>query len=158
LLFSVLLGVLGVVGAGAGVGLLVLPLDMPPDVLLPVLPPMLPLVLPPVLAPAPAPLRASRRQVSRCAPIRSLHLSLASTLVPSEPDALPLAPVLLEPVALPPAAAPPTLEPDVVPLAPVLPEVDPDVWAMVTEDRASSAAAVAAVSTFNIMEDLLRVG
>jgi len=154
LLFSVLLGVLGVVGAGAGVGLLVLPPDMPPDVLLPVLPPM----LPPVLAPAPAPLRASRRQVSRCAPIRSLHLSLASTLVPSEPDALPLAPVLLEPVALPPAAAPPTLEPDVVPLAPVLPEVDPDVWAMVTEDRASSAAAVAAASTFNIMEDLLGVG
>jgi len=142
LLFSVLLGVLGVVGAGAGVGLLVLPPDMPPDVLLPVLPPM----LPPVLAPAPAPLRASRRQVSRCAPIRSLHLSLASALVPSEPD------------ALPPAAAPPTLEPDVVPLAPVLPEVDPDVWAMVTEDRASSAAAVAAVSTFNIMEDLLGVG
>ncbi|HEY8249782.1 MAG TPA: hypothetical protein VIG70_04185 [Burkholderiales bacterium] len=147
MLFSVLLGVLGVVGAGAGVGLLVLPLDMPPGVLLPVLPPMLPLVLPPLLAPAPAPLRASRRQVSRCAPIRSLHLSLASTLVPSEPD------------ALPPAAAPPlTPEPDVVPLAPVLPEVDPDVWAMVTEDRASSAAAVAAVSTFNIMEDLLRVG
>jgi len=136
LLFSVLLGVLGVVGAGAGVGLLVLPPDMPPDVLLPVLPPM----LPPVLAPAPAPL--SRRQVSRCAPIRSLHLALVSTLVPAEP----------------PAAAPPTLEPDVVPLAPVLPEVDPDVWAMVTEDRASSAAAVAAVSTFNIMEDLLGVG
>jgi len=136
LLFSVLLGVLGVVGAGAGVGLLVLPPDMPPDVLLPVLP----LVLPPVLAPAPAPL--SRRQVSRCAPIRSLHLALVSTLVPAEP----------------PAAAPPTLEPDVVPLAPVLPEVDPDVWAMVTEDRASSAAAVAAVSTFNIMEDLLGVG
>jgi len=66
--------------------------------------------------------------------------------------------VLLESVALPPAAAPPTLEPDVVPLAPVLPEVDPVVWAMVTEDRASSAAAVAAVSTFNIMEDLLGVG
>jgi len=140
LLFSVLLGVLGVVGAGAGVGLLVLPPDMPPDVLLPVLLPVLPPMLPPVLAPAPAPL--SRRQVSRCAPIRSLHLALVSTLVPAEP----------------PAAAPPTLEPDVVPLAPVLPEVDPDVWAMVTEDRASSAAAVAAVSTFNIMEDLLGVG
>jgi hypothetical protein len=86
-------------------------------------------------------------------------LLLTSTLVSAEPPpltpALPLAPVVLlslEPVALPPADAPPlTPEPDEVPLAPVVPEAEPEDWAIATEDRARSAAAVAAVSVFNIM-------
>jgi hypothetical protein len=134
------LPVLGVVGAGAGVGLVVLP-GIPPLVL----PPMLPLVEPPVVAPVPAPLRRSRRHVSRCSPMRSRHLLLTSTLVSAEPPpltpALPLAPVVLLSLALEPDEAP--VEPDAEPL--------PEDWAMAAEDRARRAAAVAAVSVFNIM-------
>jgi hypothetical protein len=158
--------VLGVVGAGAGIGLglglvVVLP-DMPP------------LVEPPVVAPAPAPARWSRRHVSRSRPVRATHLAGTSVVAPValslEPVLLPLAlgvllPLALgvllslEPVALPPADAPPlTLEPDVVPLAPVEPDAEPEDWAIATEDRARRAAAVAAVSVFNIMmRDLLEI-
>jgi hypothetical protein len=127
--------VLGVVGLGAGVGLVVLPPDM------------LPLADPPVVAPAPASLRFSRRQVSRCVPVRPTHL--LGTSVDAPVEALPLAPVL--PLAEPGVAGslalgvlvPVALEPDAEPL--------PEDWAMAAEDRARRAAAVAAVSAFNIM-------
>jgi hypothetical protein len=151
------LGLVGLVGDGAGVG----------AVGLVVLPDMLPPAEPPVVAPAPAPARLSCRQLSRCWPVRPTHLLgtsvdapvLAEPLAPvfAEPLApLPAAPLVLlplpsEPPALPPADAPPlTLEPD-VPLAPVLPDVEPEVCAIAAEPRARSAAAVAAVSVFNIM-------
>jgi hypothetical protein len=124
----------GVVGDGAGVGLVPpeLPPDMPPEVLPPV--ELLP------LAPAPAPARLSRKHLSRSAPVRLTHL--AGTSVD--------APVLAEPDVLPDAPAP-TLEPD-VPLAPVLPDGEPDDCANAAEDRARSAAAVAAVRVFSIIE------
>jgi hypothetical protein len=152
-LLPVLPLVLGLVGAGAGLDVLpeVLGLDeLGLD--------MLPLELP--LAPAPAPVRASARHLSRSVPESRLHFAFASVL-PLAPAAapveLPLAPVELEPLVegavVLPEAAPPTLEPDepVEPDAPVLPELDPDDCENAAEDRASSAAAVAAVRVFNIM-------
>ena len=139
-------GVIGA-GAGAGVGLVLAPPEVLPDELPPV-------ELPPVVAPAPAPLRWSRWHFSSSAPVSATHLSLAPVLaepdapVPDEPEALPLAPVL--PLLPLPDVPAPTLEPD-VPLAPVDPVPEPEDWPMATEDRARSAAAVAAVSVFNIM-------
>ena len=146
-------------------------------------------------APEPALLRWSRRQSSRCAPVKPTHL-LAS--LPDAPDAAPLLPdvpevlllsvepeldddapldgrVVLLPddelpvegvaegvVALPEDELP--LEGDVVllpdepapalpevPDAPVLPLLEPEDWANAAPDRARSAAAVAAVSVFNII-------
>ena len=95
------------------------------------------------LAPAPAePERLSCRHFSRSAPVNPTHLLGTSV------DA-PLAAEPVEPL-VPPADAPPTLEPD-VPLAPVEPEDEPDDCAIVTEERARSAAAVAAARVFNIM-------
>jgi hypothetical protein len=148
----------GVIGAGAGVAGIVLLPDDPPV--------LLPDVLPLPVAPAPAPVRWSSRHFSRSAPVMATHLPLGSLdapvlaepLVSDEPEVVPLAPVLLplEPAAapLPEVPAPelpaPTLEPD-VPLAPVDPVLEPEDWAIATEDRARSAAAVAAVSVFNIM-------
>jgi hypothetical protein len=131
----------GVIGAG----LVVLGLVVLGVVVLGVV--ALPPAAPPVVPPAPAPARASRRHFSRCSPRRSLHL--ASMLASAEPVALPLALVPVEGDTVPPAAAPPlTLEPDE---APVLPEVEPEDWAKAADDRAKSAAAVAAVIAFNIM-------
>jgi hypothetical protein len=122
----------GVVGAGAGVGLVLLP-ELPPD--------MPPEVLPPVellpLAPAPAPARLSCRHLSRSVPVKLMHL--AGTSVDAPVDALPDVPA-------------PTLEPD-VPLAPVLPDVEPEDCANAAEDRARSAAAVAAVRVFSIIRE-----
>jgi hypothetical protein len=119
--------------AGAGLGLVVLGLVVLGLVVLGL---VLGLVaLPPTVPPAPA--RASRRHFSRCSPRRSLHL--ASMLASAEPVALPPALVPVEGL---------TLEPDE---APVLPEVEPEDWAKAAEDRAKSAAAVAAVIVFNIM-------
>ena len=89
----------------------------------------LPELLP--LAPAPAPLRASCRHFSRSAPVRLTHLLGVSLDAPA--DVPPLTPA-----------------PDVPP-APVLPDGEPEDWAMTAEDRAKSAAAVAAVSVFSII-------
>jgi hypothetical protein len=159
--------VLGVVGAGAGIGVVVLPEVVPLPVVLPeVLPPMLPLepdVLPPTVPPAPAPARLSRRQVSRSLPVRPTHFAGTSLDAPvvAEPEAptlgldcpldWPTLGVSLAPVVL----LPPLVEPDVPApaLAPVLPEAEPEEldWAIATEERARSAAAVAAVRVFNTM-------
>jgi hypothetical protein len=112
---------------------------------------VLPPTEPPVVAPAPAPARRSRRHFSRSSPTMGRHLFSASTL--TVPDALvsapPLALVPPEPT-VPPADAPPlTLEPGD---APVLPDVEPgEDCAKAADDRARSAAAVAAVIAFNIM-------
>jgi hypothetical protein len=122
----------GVVGDGAGVGLglvLLLPLELLP---------MPPLVEPLPLAPAPAPLRLSCRHFSRSAPVRLTHLAGVSLDAPA--DVPPLTPA-----------------PD-VPLAPVLPDGEPEDWAMTAEDRAKSAAAVAAVSVFSIILKSPQVG
>jgi hypothetical protein len=129
----------GVIGAGLVVlglvvlGLVVLGLVVLGLVVLGVV------ALPPAVPPAPAPARASRRHFSRSSPRRARHLASASLL--TVPDALVPAPPLtllpLEPAA-PLADAPPlTLE--------------PDDWAKAADDRAKSAAAVAAVIAFNIM-------
>ena len=59
---------------------------------------------------------------------------------------------------VPPAAAPlPTLEPDEAPVEPEVPELEPELCARVAVESARSAAAVAAVSVFNIMCDLLEM-
>lgn len=102
----------------------------------------------PVVPPAPA--RSSRRHLSRSMPVRATHL-LGTSVV---------APVDAAPEALVP---PPTLDPDVPApaLVPALPEAEPDDeedWAIATEDRARSAAAVAAVRVFNIIWNLLEMG
>jgi len=106
------------------------PLPMPPDpgvVGLVVVPVELePLVLPEAPLPASEPLRASRMHLSRSAPVRLTHL-LAS--LPDAPDAAPA-------------------EPEVV----LLPLPEPEDCENATPDRARSAAAVAAVRVFNIME------
>jgi hypothetical protein len=65
----------------------------------------------------------------------------APPLVPVEEDTAP--------PAVPPTDAPP-LTPE-LDAAPVLPGVEPEDWAKAAEDRARSAAAVAAVIAFNIM-------
>jgi hypothetical protein len=107
------------------------------------------------LAPAPAePERLSCRHFSRSAPVNPTHLLGTSVDAPLAAEPVePLVPreplVSVEPL-VPPADAPPTLEPD-VPLAPVEPEDEPDDCAIVTEERARSAAAVAAARVFNIM-------
>lgn len=107
------------------------------------------------LAPAPAePERLSCRHFSRSAPVNPTHLLGTSVDAPLAAEPVePLVPreplVPVEPL-VPPADAPPTLEPD-VPLAPVEPEDEPDDCAIVTEERARSAAAVAAARVFNIM-------
>jgi hypothetical protein len=138
----------GVIGAGLVVlGLVVLGLVVLGLVVLGVV------ALPPTVPPAPAPARRSRRHFSRSSPRRSLHLPVTSMLASAEPVALPLALVPVEGEVegdtVPPADAPPlTLEPDE---APVLPEVEPEDWAKAADDRAKSAAAVAAVIAFNIM-------
>jgi hypothetical protein len=138
----------GVIGAGAGLvvlglvvlGLVVLGLGV---VVLGLV------VLPLPVAPAPAPARRSRKHFSRSSPIRARHLFSASIFAVPEAPALPLALVPLEPEAVPPADAPPlTLEPDG---AAVLPEVEPEDCAKLADDKARRAAAVAAVSAFNIM-------
>jgi hypothetical protein len=107
----------GVVGDGAGVGLVLLPPELPPD--------MPPELLPPVellpVAPAPAPLFSSLMHFSRSAPVRLTHLLGTSLDAP----AAPLAP-----------------EPD----EPLAPE-EPEVWAIATDDRASAAAAAVSIFT-----------
>ena len=124
--------VLGEVGAGAGVGAVVLPevLELGVDVL--------PLVLPA------APLFASARHLSRSAPIgMAWHLASAALLVELEPVvALGVLGVVAEPEALPPVVAAGD-DGEVVEL---------DDCAMASEDRPRSAAAVAAVMVFSIME------
>jgi hypothetical protein len=147
-------------GAGVGVPGMVVVLE-PPVVALPE-------------APAPALARASRRHVSRSVPSRPTHLLSAPTEAP--PLALPLAsaPVLplvlglaglvVEPLVpmpvLPPAPTLPLVDaPPLTPLpdeAPV-PELAPELCARVAVERARSAAAVAAVSVFNIMCVLLEI-
>jgi hypothetical protein len=163
----------------------VLPLVLPPMPLLPLAPPLeLPgrgagcagvvglVVEPPTEpldepeAPEPAVARSSRRHFSCSAPIRPMHLAGVAPEAPALPLVVVSAPPLvLEPAlplpvvelpALPPAAAPPlTPLPDE---APVEPEVDePELCARVAVESARSAAAVAAVSVFNIMSDLLEM-
>jgi hypothetical protein len=116
-------------------------------------------------APEPALERFSRTHFSCSAPIRPMHLAGVAPEAPAlEPPLVlvsalplvlglvlePLLPPMVELPELPPAAAPPpTLEPDE---APVEPEVDePELCARVAVESARSAAAVAAVSVFNIM-------
>lgn len=126
------------------VGLVVVPVELEP-------------LVPEAPLPALDPLRASRMHLSRSAPVRPTHL-LAS--LPDAPDAAPAGAVVLLPedelpvdgVAdgvdeLPDAPAP--VLPDAAPLLPLL---EPEDCANATPDRARSAAAVAAVRVFNIME------
>jgi hypothetical protein len=139
------------------VGLVVVPLELEPE----------PLVLLPE-APLPAlpldevPLRASSMHLSRSAPVRPTHL-LAS--LPDAPDAAPVEPAVPEVelsllpedelpeadgvlVLLPEEPAPALPAPE----APELPEPEPEDCENATPDSARSAAAVAAVRVFNIME------
>jgi hypothetical protein len=136
------------------VGLVVLPVELEP-LLLPEAPlPALPL--------DELPLRASRSHFSFSAPVRARHL-LAS--LPDAPDAAPAEPELpdvelsllpellpedgeAEGVLAPPDAPAPVLPED----APLLPLLEPEDCAKATPDSARSAAAVAAVRVFNIME------
>lgn len=131
------------------VGLVVLPVELEP------------LLLPE--APLPAlPLRASRSHFSFSAPVSARHLlaSLpdAPEAAPAEPELpdveLSLLPELLpeegeaEGVLAPPDAPAPVLPED----APLLPLLEPEDCAKATPESARSAAAVAAVRVFNIME------
>lgn len=131
---------------------------------------VVPVELEPLVLPE-APLRASSWHLSRSAPVRPTHL-LAS--LPDEPDAAPAEPdvelSLLpedEPLAdgvlelLPEdgadgvaegVLAPPDAPAPVLPDAPLLPLLEPEDCEKATPDRARSAAAVAAVRVFNIME------
>jgi hypothetical protein len=153
------------------VGLVVVPVELEP-LLLPEAPlPALPL--------DELPLRASRSHLSFSAPVRARHL-LAS--LPDAPDAAPAEPELpevelsllpedepladgvleldgllelllpvdgeAEGVLAPPDAPAPVLPED----APVLPLLEPEDCAKATPESARSAAAVAAVRVFNIME------
>jgi hypothetical protein len=148
------------------VGLVVLPVELEP------------LVLPEAPLPALEPLRASRSHLSFSAPVRATHL-LAS--LPDAPDAAPAEPALpevelsllpedepladgvleldgllelapedgaAEGVLAPPDAPAPVLPED----APLLPLLEPEDCAKATPESARSAAAVAAVRVFNIME------
>ena len=132
--------VLGDVVALGEVGLVVVEPDMP---------------LP--LAPAPAePERLSCRHFSRSAPVSPTHLlgtSVDAPLAADPVEGLDMEPLVLVEPLVPPADAPPTFEPDVpvAPLAPVEPEDEPEDCAIVTEESARSAAAVAAARVFNIM-------
>lgn len=116
-------------------------------------------------------LRSSRRQVSRCAPVMPMHLL---TSLPDAPEAAPVVPDVLpgvevlvslgledeapddgSVVLLPedePAEGAVVVLPD-EPM-PVLPLLEPEDWANAAPDRARSAAAVAAVSVFNIMREI----
>lgn len=106
------------------------------------------------LAPEPAePARLSCRHFSRSAPVNPTHLlgtSVDAPLAADPVDGLDMEPLVLVEPLVPPADAPPTLEPD-VPLAPVEPADEPEDCAIVTEERARSAAAVAAARVFDIM-------
>jgi len=164
-----------VLGAGAVV-LLPEPEPMPLDpgvVGLVVVPVELELpVLPEAPLPALEPLRASRSHFSFSAPVRATHL-LAS--LPDAPDAAPAEPELpdvelsllpedepladgvlelapedgeAEGVLAPPDAPAPVLPED----APLLPLLEPEDCEKATPESARSAAAVAAVRVFNIME------
>lgn len=139
------------------VGLVVLPLELEPE----------PLGLLPE-APLPAlPLRASRSHFSFSAPVSARHLlaSLpdAPEAAPAEPEApeveLPLLPEDELPeadgvvVLLPEEPAPALPVPEA--LEPLLP-AEPEDCENATPESARSAAAVAAVRVFNIMERLLR--
>jgi hypothetical protein len=109
--------------------------------------------------PAPALARSSRRHFSCAAPTMPMHLAGIGPEAPALDEPLPM----LEPPEvvlpeLPPAAAPlPTLEPDEAPVEPEGPELEPELCARVAVESARSAAAVAAVSVFNIMSDLLEI-
>ena len=150
------------------VGLVVLPVELP--------------VLPEAPLPALEPLRASRSHFSFSAPVRARHLlaSLpdAPDAAPAEPElpdvelsllpedepladgvleldgVLALLPELApedgeaEGVLAPPDAPAPVLPED----APLLPLLEPEDCAKATPESARSAAAVAAVRVFNIME------
>ena len=119
-------------------------------------------------------LRSSRRQVSRWAPVRPMHLL---TSLPDAPDAAPVVPDVLPGVEvlvsleleddapddgsvelLPEDEPAEGAEGAVVLLPdepmPVLPLLEPEDWANAAPDRARSAAAVAAVSVFNIMREI----
>jgi uncharacterized membrane protein len=159
-----LLPVLPVLGAGVVV-LLPLPEPMPVelgDVGLVVLPLVLepePLVLPEAPLPALEPLRASRSHFSLSAPVMARHLLAsppdAPDAAPAEPEVEPLVPEdepvegVAEGVELLPAAPAPVLPDDDAPLLPLL---EPEDCENATPDSARSAAAVAAVSVFNIIE------
>jgi hypothetical protein len=147
------------------VGLVVLPLELEPE----------PLVLLPE-APLPAlpldevPLRASSMHLSRSAPVRPTHLlaSLPDAPDAAEPDEPDVELSLLPGEELPEADGVVVLLPDepladgvlvLLPDEPVpalpealLPEPEPEDWENATPDSARSAAAVAAVSVFNIIE------
>jgi hypothetical protein len=120
-------------------------------------------------------LRSSRRQLSRCAPVRPMHLL---TSLPDAPEAAPVVPEVLPGVEVlvsleledeAPDDGSVVLLPADEPLAegavvvlpdepdepmPVLPLLEPEDWANAAPDRARSAAAVAAVSVFNIMREI----
>ena len=151
------------------VGLVVLPLELEPEPLV---------LLPEAPLPALEPLRASRSHFSFSAPVSATHLL---ALLPDAPEAAPLpdAPEVL--VSLEPEDELPDadgVDEDELPLAdgvedeelpladgveddepaedgldaPVLPLLEPDDWLNAALDSARSAAAVAAVRVFNIME------
>jgi hypothetical protein len=132
------------------VGLVVVPVELEPLEL-----PEAPL---PALPLDELPLRASRSHLSFSAPVSATHL-LAS--LPDAPEAAPAEPELpdvelsllpedgeAEGVLAPPDAPAPVLPED----APLLPLLEPEDCAKATPDSARSAAAVAAVRVFNIME------
>ena len=129
------------------------------------------LPMPELDEPEPALLRSSRRQVSRWAPVRPVHL-LAS--LPDAPDAAPVPDVLLgvlvsleledeapedgSVLLLPEDEPAEGADGEVMLLPdepmPVLPLLEPEDWANAAPDSARSAAAVAAVRVFNIMREI----
>jgi len=127
--------------------------------------------------PLPAlPLRASRWHLSSAAPLRPVHL--VTSLPDEEPDAAPVLPEVLPEVLLSdddgvdddaPEDGRVVLLPEDEPVegvaegavvllpalpAPVLPLLEPEDCENAAPDRARSAAAVAAVSVFNIMREI----
>ena len=108
-------------------------------------------VKPPLVAPEAAePARLSCRHLSRSAPVRPTHL--LGTVVEAPVAAVPVEGLDIEPL-VPPTDAPPTLEPDVplAPVEPMEPAEEPEDCAIVTDESARSAAAVAAARVFTIM-------
>jgi hypothetical protein len=132
------------------VGLVVLPVELEPEPLV---------LLPEAPLPALEPLRASRSHFSLSAPVMARHLLAsppdAPDAAPAEPEVEPLVPEdepvegVAEGVELLPAAPAPVLPGDDAPLLPLL---EPEDCENATPDSARSAAAVAAVRVFNIIE------
>ena len=125
---------------------------MPPELgTEPALPPGVevePLAVPPPLELLPLVMPSSFRHFSRSAPVMPRHLALVLPEAPLLPDT--------PPDALLPAEPLPEVPEELLPAAPALlpappPDVEPELCASETLDSAKSAAAVAALMSFNVI-------